>query len=91
MGEQGAMEVKVLEEAGRSGGVVKINNKVVPQRCLYYLVVQISGSEVIGYTDCAWLEYGKAVRKLANKRDKLMLRQAKEVLKKLERQKPRPF
>ena len=30
MGEQGGMSVKVLEEVGRTGGVVTMNGKVLP-------------------------------------------------------------
>jgi 8-oxo-dGTP pyrophosphatase MutT (NUDIX family) len=88
-GEKGAMTIKVLEEAGRAGGITTINGKTVPQRHLYYLAVLLSASEEpIGYPEHLWLEYAKAVRKLASKRERTMLKQARKVLKKWERENP---
>jgi len=82
MGEQGTMTVRVLEEAGRAGGVTNINNKTVPQRHLYYLVRYLSDSgEAIGFDEFVWLKYAQAVRKLTSKRERLMLKAAKKELK----------
>lgn len=79
MGEQGGMTTQVLEEAGRSGGVVTINGKTLPKRQLYYLMVLIlADDEVIGFVDFKWLEYAKAIRQLSSKREKIILRQARK-------------
>jgi hypothetical protein len=78
-GEQLGMTTKVLEEAGRAGGVTTVNNKTLPQRQIYYLVrMRVATGEVIGFEDYAWLEYAKAVRKLTQKRDRQMIKSARE-------------
>ena len=83
VGEQGGMDVKVLEEAGRSGGVVTVNNKVLPQRQIYYLLHCTSGDgDVVGFSEYEWLEYASAIRKLTSKRERLMLKQARDEYKK---------
>ena len=83
MGEQGGMTTKVLEEAGRSGGVTTINGKTLSQRHLYYLMILQSGAkEAIGFPSFQWLEYAKAVRKLSSKRERMMLRQGMEEFRK---------
>lgn len=87
MGEQGGMSTQVLEEAGRAGGVTTINDRTLPQRHLYYLMIQISGArEAIGFEDFQWLEYAKAIRKLTSKRERLMLKQARRELRKWEKE-----
>jgi ADP-ribose pyrophosphatase YjhB (NUDIX family) len=80
MGEVGGMSAKVLEEAGRAGGSTTIRGKVVPKRHLYYLMVQKSAGEMLGFNDHAWVAYAKAVRKLSLKREKEMLKNAKKEL-----------
>jgi predicted amidohydrolase len=81
-GEQLGMSARVLEEAGRAGGVTTINGETKPQRTLYYLMVLRSqDGEVIGYYDHAWLPYASAVRKLSAKRDRKMIKAAREELK----------
>lgn len=87
MGEQGGMRAKVLEEVGRSGGAAMIGGKTVPQRNLFYLMINKEGQEVLGFADYQWLEYGKAIRRLASKKDQGMLRGARDLLKKLEAEK----
>lgn len=83
MGEQGGMSTKVIEEAGRAGGVTTINDKTFPQRHLYYLMVRKSeAGEAIGFSNFKWLEYAKAVRKLSSKRERMILKQAREELRK---------
>ncbi len=83
MGEQGGMTTQVLEEAGRAGGVTTVNEKILPQRHLYYLMVLLPGvSEAIGFDKSRWLEYAKAVRALSSKRERVMLRQARKELRK---------
>jgi 8-oxo-dGTP pyrophosphatase MutT (NUDIX family) len=85
MAEQGGMHAQVLEEAGRAGGSTTVNGKVVPQRYLYYLMIQKSAGEMIGFEEFKWLDYAKAQRKLFSKREKLMLRQARQELRKWEK------
>ncbi len=86
MADQGGFAAKVLEEAGRRGGAVKINDKPVPQRTLYYLMVFETGGEVLGFEEHKWLEYAKAVRLLKSKQDQQMLRAANKLKKKLDRE-----
>src|SRR5512135_1631223 len=58
MGEKGGMTTKVLEEAGRIGGVKTVNNKTQTQKQIYYLMVLKSGSkDAIGFGEHMWLEY----------------------------------
>lgn len=81
-GEQGGMSARVLEEAGRSTGTVVMNGKSIPQKYYYYLMFQKGGpSELLGFDEVKWLEHPEALKKLAQKRDKEMLKSAKEVLK----------
>jgi hypothetical protein len=81
MGEKGGMSIKVLEEAGRWGGVTSVNGKAVPQRQIYYLArLKSSQGEVIGFEEHAWLEYAKAVRKLRSKIERSMIKQARKEL-----------
>ena len=86
MGEKGGMDAKILEEAGRAGGSTTINGEIVPQRHLYYLMMQVAAGEVLGFEDYKWLEYAKAVRKLSSKRERLMIRQARQELRKWQRE-----
>ena len=82
MGEQGDMAAQVLEEAGRAGGSISINGKVVPQKNIYYLMMQRSTGEILGFEKHKWLEYSKAARRLGSKREQSMLKQAKKELRK---------
>ena len=83
MGEQGGMKTRVLEEAGRAGGVTTVNGKTLPQRHLYYLMIHRADSgELIGFKEYKWLEYAHAVRKLPSKRERQMLKGAREEYKK---------
>jgi 8-oxo-dGTP pyrophosphatase MutT (NUDIX family) len=85
-GEQGGMTVRVLEEAGRTTGTAVINGKSIPQKYYYYLILQKGGpSELIGFSDFKWVEYGDAVKKVILKREKDMFKSAKEVLKEWEK------
>ena len=80
------MNARVLEEAGRITTVATINGKSIPQKTYYYLLIHKAGGEILGFQDFVWLEYGKAVKKLELKREKEMLRSAKDVLKKWEKE-----
>ncbi|KKS78232.1 MAG: hypothetical protein UV74_C0001G0079 [Candidatus Woesebacteria bacterium GW2011_GWB1_43_14] len=84
MADQGGMNIAVLEEAGRSGGISRVNNKVKKQRHLFYLILFKNGREVLGFEDAVWLEYAEAARKLTNKRDQQMLRAANKLVKTVE-------
>jgi len=79
-GEKGGMNNKVLEEVGRAGGSTTVGGKKVPQRYIYYLMVQISAGEILGFEKAEWLIYSKAVRKISSKREQQMLRDAKKLL-----------
>ncbi|QQS39097.1 NUDIX domain-containing protein [Candidatus Woesebacteria bacterium] len=81
MGEQAGMTARVLEEAGRAGGVTTINDKTVPQRHLYYLMIELSSAgEAVGFTKGEWFPYAQATRKLSSKRDQSMLKAARKEL-----------
>lgn len=84
-GEQAGMNVTVLEEAGRFSGFATVNGKSIPQKHLYYIMVQKSGSEIMGFEKFEWLEFEKALKKLTSKREKEMLRNTKSVLKEWEK------
>ena len=80
-GEQGGMSARVLEEAGRGSGTTIINGKSIPQKYYYYLMLQKGGqTEMIGFSEFKWMEYGDAVKKVALKKEKEILRSAREVL-----------
>jgi len=84
MAEDGGMKVRVLEEVGRTGGATKVNGEAVSQRYLYYLAEHQENEEVLAFEETAWLEYKRATQKLSQKRDKQMLKSAREVLKTLD-------
>lgn len=85
-GEQGGMSARVLEEAGRASGTAIINGKSIPQKFYYYLMLVKGGpSELIGFDEVKWLEYADAVKKVVIKREKDMLKGAKDVLKEWEK------
>lgn len=81
--EQGGMNVRVLEEAGRFNAQVKVSGKEITKLHIYYLMLQKAGTEMIGFADGEWHEYLRASKKLKSKRDQTMLKQAKDVYKKL--------
>ncbi len=85
-GEQGGMAARVLEEAARSSGNVIVNGKPIPQKFYYYLMFHKGGSgELLGFDDIKWLEYGEAVKKLGQKREKEALKSGRDVLKEWEK------
>lgn len=80
-GEKGSMTTRVLEEIGRAGGVATVSGRTLPQRYIYYLMLlKSSMEEPIGFSNFAWLEYAKAVRKLSSKRERAMLKVARKML-----------
>ena len=85
-GEQGGMTARVLEEAGRTMGTTILNNKSIPQKYYYYVMLQKGGpSELIGFAEFKWLEHTEAVKKVPLKREKDMLRLSREVIKQWEK------
>lgn len=86
MGEQAGMGAKVLEEAGRAGGTTSINGRILPQKNIYYLMMQKSAGEILGFDDYIWLDYAQAVRKLGRKRERAVLKQAREELRSWKKQ-----
>ncbi len=87
MGEQAAMNVKVLEEVGRHGGAALIAGQTIPQRTIYYLMLEKEANEVLSFIETDWLEYAKAIRKLKNKKDITMLKAARDLLKEIDKKK----
>lgn len=84
-GEQAGMNARVLEEAGRFSGFATVNDKTIPQKHLYYIMLQKSGGEIMGFERFEWLEFDKALKKLAPKKEKDVLKNAKSVLKEWEK------
>lgn len=87
MGEQAAMNVKVLEEVGRVGGAALVGGNTIPQRTIYYLLVCKEAKEVLAFMDFDWVDLAKGVRKLKNKKDIAMLKGAKDLLKEIDKKK----
>ena len=84
--EQGGMTVRVLDEAGRFSGTTVVNNKTIPQRFYYYLILQKGGSsEMIGFDEFKWAEYGESFKKITTKKEKEMLKGGRETLKEWEK------
>jgi hypothetical protein len=80
-GEQGGMNARVLEEAGRSTGWATVNGKQVPEKHYYYLMLQKAGGESLGFWASQWFETGKVLRAISLKKEKDIFESAKEVLK----------
>lgn len=91
MGEQAGMTTRILEEAGRYSTSIAVNGKMTPKQFIYYLMLFKSSGEVLAFDEFNWLDFGKAIKKLDSKKEKDMLRGAKEELDKWikERQKKR--
>lgn len=84
--EQAGMSARVLEEAGRFTGTTVVNGKSIPQKFYYYvMVLKSGGSEVIGFYQYKWLKYEDANKKLESKREKEMLKGARDFLKEWEK------
>ncbi len=85
-GEMAGMSAKVLEEVGRFSGEIITNSKSIPQRYYYYLMLHKAGEEFYGFEDYQWLEYAKAANVLELKREKDILKNAKNLLAKWEKE-----
>lgn len=80
LGEQAGMGCRVIEEVGRINDSTAVNGKIIPRRVIYYLVIQKSQSEALGFEEDTWLEYSKAVKKVKAKKEQSVLREAQKVL-----------
>lgn len=89
MGEMAGINARVLEEAGRGSGTVTLNGRTIPQKLYYYLMLQRAASEVIGFEKYEWLKYEDARKMVFLKREKDVFRQAKDLLKKWDKEKPK--
>ncbi len=88
MGEQGSMTIRMIEEAGRAGGVTTVNEKTLPQRHIYYVAKLVSESgDAVGFDEFEWLEYAKASRKFKSKRERQMLQSARKEVEKWRKKK----
>jgi hypothetical protein len=86
IGEAGGISARVLEEVDRTNSVVVVNGKPLPQRLYYYLMVQKSAGEIIGFAKFEWLIFKKAFKKLTLKKEKEALKKAEAMLKQWERE-----
>lgn len=87
MSEQAGINAKVAEEVGRSGGATKLNGEAVSQRTIYYLMTTRDEGENLTFFEMEWLDYNKAVRRLALKQEQQMLREARNLFKKISKYK----
>jgi len=84
-GEQGGITARILEEAGRYTGNTIVNGNPISQKYFYYLMYQKGGpGEMIGFQDYKWVEFSDAMKKVVSKKEKEMLKGAKDVLKEWE-------
>lgn len=80
MGEQGGMNCKIIEEAGRIEDNIEVNGKKTPRRIIYYLVLEKSAGEVLGFEEYVWTDLRSALGKLGWSKEKRILRDAKKEL-----------
>lgn len=85
-GEAGGISARVLEEVGRVNKLAVVNGKSLPQRLYYYLMVQKSAGEVIGFNQFEWLDFKMAYKKLSLKKEKEILEEAEKMIKQWERE-----
>ena len=84
--EQAGMTARVLEEAGRATSTTMVNSKTIPEKFYYYLLLQKGGNtELMGFNQYRWFEYGEASKKLSIKREKDMLKGGRDALKEWEK------
>lgn len=79
--EQGCMNVTVIEEASRATGVGTVNGKSMVFKYLFYVMVFVTGGEMIGFDTVSWFDYATAIRKLKLKREQEALRSANKLIK----------
>ena len=83
--EQGQMRARVLEEVTRATVVAKTGGRAITQKHIYYLLVQKDAGEIIGFGQIQWVDYARAVKKLASKKDQAALKIARDLLKELDK------
>jgi hypothetical protein len=82
MAERAGLSTRILDEVGRSKSTVSNGKKMSTQLCLYYLLLVKTGSkEPIGFNEYLWLDYQKAIKKVASKKDAAMIKDAREMIK----------
>lgn len=88
MGEQGGMNCKIVEEAGRIEDKVEVNGKRMSRRIVYYLVLEKSAGEVLGFEEYTWADFSSALEKIGwNKEKKIFINAKKELESWLEKRK----
>ncbi len=80
MGEQGGMNCKIIEEVGRIEDEIEVNGRKTPRRIIYYLVLEKSAGEVLGYEEHTWADFSSALKKLGWSKEKTILKNAKKEL-----------
>ncbi len=80
MGEQGGMNCKIIDEVDRIEDEVDYNGKKSPRRIVYYLVIEKSAGEVLGFEEFAWVDFSSGLRKLGLAREKEVFKKAKKQL-----------
>jgi hypothetical protein len=86
-GEQAGMNARILEEVGRVSSVVIVNDRAVPQKIFYYLMILKSAGEILGFAKHQWLDYKKAFKSVSLKREKEALKSAEVMIKQWEKEK----
>lgn len=83
--EQGNMNARVLDEAGRASGTATVNTRTVTQKYIYYLLYFKAGAEVMGLGEVDWFDKEQSMKKLALKREKDILKEANVMIKEWEK------
>lgn len=81
------MNARILEEVSRSTGAARVSGKDATAQTLSYLMIHENGEELLEYQDMVWLDYKKAAKKLTSKKHQKILADAKDLLKKLQKEK----
>ena len=89
LGEAAGIGAKVLEEVSRVNSIVVVNGKSMPQRLFYYLLIQRSAGEIIGFDKFEWLDRSKAGSRLFLKREKDVLKESEKMIKAWEKEEKR--
>ncbi|MCX7928416.1 MAG: NUDIX domain-containing protein [Patescibacteria group bacterium] len=80
--QQANINAKVLEEVGRLDTFTNLNGKTIPKKVIYYLLLaKHVGKEAVGFFESSWCDYAKALKKLNNKNDLSMLKNARDTFK----------
>jgi len=77
MAEKGGITAKVLEEAGRFRKTTTVNGKTIKKIYLFYLMKMQASSESIGFVETNWVEHSTALKRIKDKKEKEILKNAK--------------